>query len=101
MERKGARNRYTCEKCGEHVITENTFDLVTPFMVGCRVTPGCDGMMTSGFYPNELNGWSTSIATTHRWVAFTDEQIEKFRRDGDDEMVAWATGDHGDLVEAD
>ncbi len=100
MEKKGRRNAYTCAKCGGRIVTENMIDLVTPFMVGCRSTEGCDGVMESGFYPEALNGPSYGLTTTHRWVAYNEEQIEEFRREGNDEMVEWATGDHGDLVEA-
>ncbi len=100
MERKGARNRYTCEECAGQIITENMIDLVTPFMLGCRATPGCKGTMTSGFYPEELNCSVVCSTPTYRWVSYTEERIEQFRRDGDDVMVEWATGDHGDLVRA-
>ncbi len=103
MEEKGKRNAYTCTKCRGHIITENMIDLVTPFMVACRATEGCDGGMHSEFYPKALNGplYADELAaTTHRWVAYKEEQIEEFRQEGDDAMVEWATGDHGNLVEA-
>lgn len=52
MENKGKRNRYTCEKCGGHIITVNLTDGVTPFCIGCRANwPGeCDGFAESEFY---------------------------------------------------
>ncbi len=100
MEKKGRRNAYTCAKCGGRIVTENMIDLVTPFMVGCRATEGCDGEMHSEFYPEELNHADGLVATTHRWVPYKEEQIEEFRLEGNDAMVEWATGDHGDLVEA-
>ena len=96
MERRGRRNRYTCGICGGSIITENTIDLVTPFMVGCRATPDCIGTMNSALYPPE----AAELRPTHLWVPYTEVEIAGFRRVGDQEMVEWATGDHGKLVES-
>ena len=56
MEKSGMKNRYVCKKCGGAVITVNVDDGVTPFMMLCRATRGCDGDMHSSFYdaPQEL-----------------------------------------------
>ena len=44
------RNAYSCLSCGKTIITEDQDEGVTPFMVSCRVTPRCAGMMQSHFY---------------------------------------------------
>lgn len=44
------RNAYTCQTCGKTVITEDADEGTTPFMLGCRATPGCSGMAQSHFY---------------------------------------------------
>jgi hypothetical protein len=43
-------NRYTCQQCGQGIITVDADEGTTPFMLGCRATPKCDGMMMSSFY---------------------------------------------------
>jgi ssDNA-binding Zn-finger/Zn-ribbon topoisomerase 1 len=47
---KGEKNSYTCQKCGGVIVTIDVDDGVTPFMLACRATPGCNGVMRSGFY---------------------------------------------------
>jgi hypothetical protein len=44
------RNAYTCQTCGQTVITEDMEKGVTPFMLACRATKGCSGMSQSHFY---------------------------------------------------
>lgn len=47
---KGKRNSYTCEECGVMVITQDMDEGVTPFMIKCRGTDGCEGHSLSGMY---------------------------------------------------
>ena len=47
---KGEKNGYTCQKCNGQIITVDIDDGVTPFIIGCRATKGCDGLMYSAFY---------------------------------------------------
>jgi hypothetical protein len=56
MEISGMKNRYVCQTCGKGVITVNVDDGTTPFMILCKATKGCKGMMYSSFYsvPQEL-----------------------------------------------
>ena len=56
METAGMKNRYVCQTCGKGVITVNVDDGTTPFMILCKATKGCRGMMYSSFYnvPQEL-----------------------------------------------
>lgn len=46
----GRKNLYTCDLCGGEVVTVDLAKGVTPFMIACRATHGCDGAMTSSFY---------------------------------------------------
>jgi hypothetical protein len=44
------KNRYTCKTCGGNIITVDLDEGTTPFMLGCRATHGCRGMMQSSCY---------------------------------------------------
>lgn len=50
MSLKNQLNRYTCQKCNGQIVTIDRDDGTTPFMLGCRATAGCKGMMQSSFY---------------------------------------------------
>ena len=50
MSFKGQRNRYTCRDCGQTIVTVDTDEGVTPFLLGCRTTEGCKGLMQSSMY---------------------------------------------------
>jgi len=56
MEIAGMKNRYVCDTCGKGVITVNVDNGTTPFMILCKATKGCKGVMQSSFYqvPQEL-----------------------------------------------
>lgn len=43
------RNKYTCQKCGHHIFTEDRDEGTTPFMIGCT-KEGCGGTMESSCY---------------------------------------------------
>lgn len=43
----GKKNVYTCEGCGESIVTVNLEEGVTPFMVGCRIN-GCSEQLPPG-----------------------------------------------------
>lgn len=47
---KGQKNVYVCQSCGDTVVTIDSEEGVTPFMIGCKATPGCKGDMYSSFY---------------------------------------------------
>lgn len=47
---KGKKNIYTCDKCKGHIVTVDVERGVTPFMVGCKATLDCKGMMKSSMY---------------------------------------------------
>ena len=46
-------NAYVCPKCKAPTVTVDVDDGVTPMFLGCRATPGCDGMAQSSMYPKE------------------------------------------------
>lgn len=48
--KKGDINVYVCEKCRARVVTVDAEDGVTPFMISCKATKGCKGMMFSSGY---------------------------------------------------
>jgi len=43
-------NAYICPKCGVGVVTIDRDEGVTPALIRCRGTPGCDGMARSCWY---------------------------------------------------
>ena len=43
-------NHYACEACGQITIAKHEDQGVTPFMLGCRATPGCSGSAFSKMY---------------------------------------------------
>lgn len=43
-------NAYTCTECEETIVTVDADEGVTPMMIDCRATDGCEGMMRSHFY---------------------------------------------------
>lgn len=47
---KGRKNIYTCDTCFDHIVTVDLEDGVTPFMLRCRATDRCKGMMRSSMY---------------------------------------------------
>lgn len=46
----GKLNIYTCQKCREHIVTQDLEPGVTPFSLPCRATPHCKGWMQSSMY---------------------------------------------------
>lgn len=71
----GAINPYRCDTCGGVTVTIHRDAGVTPFMIGCRVTPGCNGRAYSSFYPPVL---AANLVPRVVW----------FRCAGEDELVA-------------
>ena len=46
----GKLNIYTCDACRGHIVVCDIDTGVTPFMLGCKATPECKGMMKSSMY---------------------------------------------------
>ncbi len=79
---RGQKNIYTCEKCLDHIVTVDIDDGVTPFMIDCRCTEGCDGMMTSSMYrvfeQKMKAGWEWyRPVDTEGMGAWTKDHVEK------------------------
>lgn len=65
------RNIYVCQKCFGHVVTEDVHEGVTPFMMGCRATKDCSGMMQSSFY----RVWNPTMRADFEWRRPTDAEF--------------------------
>jgi hypothetical protein len=63
MSLQGKKNIYTCEACRGHVVTVDKDAGTTPFMIGCKVTEGCNGKMTSSFY----RVFDQKMAAAYEW----------------------------------
>ena len=63
MSFKGKKNIYVCETCKGHIVTVDRDDGVTPFMLRCRATPECTGMMKSSLY----RVFDQDIGADHEW----------------------------------
>jgi hypothetical protein len=77
------KNLYTCDTCGGEVVTIDTDKGVTPFMISCRATPGCEGFMNSSFYrcdPSRVAQFEWYRPETLK--GFGKETIEHLRKGG-------------------
>ena len=68
--KKGDKNRYTCEACQGTIITMDVDEGTTPFMLRCRATEGCQGMMQSSMYRGVEGG------PDYVWRKPTDEEYK-------------------------
>ncbi|MDO8976752.1 hypothetical protein [Reyranella sp.] len=59
----GRKNIYTCRTCRGHIVTRDVEEGVTPFMIGCKATPDCKGMMNSSMY----RVFDGTMAASHEW----------------------------------
>ncbi len=55
-------NQYTCTTCGSAITTIDIHQGVTPAMLVCRATLGCEGSMDSHYYRVDQ-----SLTPTHEW----------------------------------
>ncbi len=65
---KGKKNIYVCQKCNGHIVTVDLEHGVTPFMVDCKATPACGGMMQSSMY----RVFDQTMRADHEWYKPTD-----------------------------
>jgi len=65
------KNAYTCGACGGQIITVDLAEGVTPFMLACKATPGCSGLMRSAFYSID----QTLVAA---WEWYRPRSLHKF-----------------------
>lgn len=59
----GKKNIYTCSICRGHIVTRDREEGVTPFMISCKATENCKGMMQSSMY----RVFDGSMAATYEW----------------------------------
>ena len=59
---KYQKNIYTCAKCGGKIVTIDRDNGTTPFMILCRASLDCNGMMQSSLYH-----CPPSSTPTHEW----------------------------------
>lgn len=63
MSFQGKKNIYVCQLCFGHIVTVDTDHGTTPFMIECKVTDGCRGLMESSFY----RVFDQRIKPSHEW----------------------------------
>ena len=73
MSMVGKENTYTCDTCGQFMVTVHVDDGVTPMLLRCRVS-GCKGMGHSAWYRGRPEG-----AGEPRWEWFkpTERAIKR------------------------
>jgi hypothetical protein len=83
-------NVYTCRKCRKETWTVDVDEGVTPFMLGCRATKGCDGMAESSFYP----GWAGAFLHRVKWEWYkpTEEEAKQQERQYPGSLHHWEQG---------
>lgn len=70
---QGKKNIYVCEKCKGHLVTVDRDRGVTPFMLDCRATLDCKGMMKSSMY----RVFDPEIGADHEWYRPTALEVVK------------------------
>ena len=82
MEKAGMKNRYVCDTCGKGVITVTLDDGTTPFMIRCRATEGCKGMMQSSFYNIPQNLTAQFEWFKPAWLKGYSREMKEYIRKG-------------------
>jgi len=70
-------NIWDCQKCEQPTLCIELADGVTPFMLRCRATPGCDGWAHSRFYPG---GPRPDLPVRGEWYAPDAAETNKLDR---------------------
>lgn len=63
-------NTYICRVCGRAIATRCDDCGTTPFIIGCRATPGCKGFMESQF-----GRMKEGLTPTYEWYRMSDSKI--------------------------
>lgn len=66
---KDRLNAYQCAVCEQIIVTRDEDEGTTPFMMTCRASQDCHGMMQSHFYPG-----MPPFAPHYIWRKPTDEE---------------------------
>lgn len=67
----GKLNIYCCEKCRGHIVTRDLVEGTTPFMITCRATPDCNGMMQSSMY----RVFDQNMLESHEWYSPSNAEL--------------------------
>lgn len=65
-------NQYTCMTCGGVITTVDIHQGVTPSMLVCRATLGCEGSMNSHYYRVDQ-----SLTPTHEWYMPDEREMKR------------------------
>ncbi len=68
------KNRYSCEKCGHHIITVDTHEGTTPFAIPCDKCQKYH--MGSAFYAVDQ-----TLEPTHEWYRATEKEIKAITKE--------------------
>lgn len=104
-ERPGMINAYSCPRCLDLTVTVVIDWGTTPFILGCRVTEGCDGDARSMFYrcsPQAIgrltHGWyrpdDTGPGMKHEVDRIREMMLARGASEDDVECVVGQTVDH-------
>lgn len=69
-------NQYSCWTCGGSITTVDIHAGVTPAMLACRATEGCEGMMHSHRYQVDQ-----TLTPTHEWYKPTGKIKDRAMRE--------------------
>ena len=75
FDNRGRVNLYRCDRCNESIVTVDRDLGVTPYLLRCVVTNGCDGLMRSEFYRIDQ-----SLPPTWAWHTQAGTEVLKLRR---------------------
>lgn len=73
-------NHYTCELCRMVTVSKDLADGVTPFLVKCHATVGCEGLAQSSVYRGPQNEDQKPHIL---WYAPTPDELTAYVRDLD------------------
>lgn len=72
-QRDNKLNIYVCQACNGHIVTLDVDEGTTPFMIPCKATLGCKGVMRSSMYrvfdQTMAEGWQWYKPTNAEAVA--------------------------------
>jgi hypothetical protein len=70
---QGKKNIYVCDICKGHIVTVDRDRGVTPFLVECKATAFCNGLMQSSMY----RVFDQNMRADHEWYKPTAPEIVK------------------------
>src|SRR5216684_4480443 len=70
---QGKKNIYVCDTCKGHIVTVDRDRGVTPFMIECKATASCKGLMQSSMY----RVFDQNMRADHEWYKPIAPEIVK------------------------